>query len=224
MQRGNRGSGQNIEAIKEDFNVNLTLNILAEKIEESNKKLFTCIGKVNEEIRNIIQNKSKEIQALLEKLMNMKKLNDEKQSTDVLEKLNYNKKVMKSSLPKTSITQNLNQTENMNAGNEKVKIKMWKYKLRTRSDLFFRHHRNKKLNKVFELEIRKEDPTIPKVFLSHIYQEDTKEEKEIKQQLTIKKVKAELQLQNIRANRQLKSLKTLIMKCTHIFRKIFQNN
>ena len=225
MQRGNCGSGKNIDTVKEELNVDLTFNILTKQIEQANKIVMKDIEKINEEIKNVIQNRNHEIQAILRKFMDrlkdnetLAKLNDGKHNKNVPANLNDSMKGVKSAPPIISPTQNLTmQSKEKKICNEKLKIKKWRYKLRTRSDLYFRYHRNKKLIQIFDIEIKKENPTLPKTFLSHLCQDDDEEEKEIKQQLTIKKVKAELQLQNIRANKQLKSLKNIDEEmCTYI--------
>ena len=107
--------------------------------------------------------------------------------------------------------------------NEKAKIKQWKNKLKARSNLFFRHNRNKILIEIFTSEIRKANPKVPRKFLSHFHKHDTQEEKKIKKQLAIEKIKTEIHLQGLRSERQLKQLQKLDEEmCNHINKNFSQ--
>ena len=87
--------------------------------------------------------------------------------------------------------------------------KTWNEKYKNRNDLFWRYHRNKKLVQLYNSELLKENPTIPRKFLPNYNGNETTEEKEIMENLSKEKVRAELQLQKIRYERQLESVKQI---------------
>ena len=112
-------------------------------------------------------------------------------------------------MSKTNVLQAAKEQGIVNIQKEKGKIKQWKHKLKARSSLYFRYHRNKSLNEIYSIEITKENPKIPRKFFSHMHKHDTNEEKLIKKQFTIEKVKTEIQLQSLRSDRQFRSLKKI---------------
>ena len=79
--------------------------------------------------------------------------------------------------------------------------KTWIEKFKSRKDFFWRHHRNKRLEELYNSGLLKENPCIPRKFLSNYNGKETKK-KGIMQNLTKEKVRVELQLQNIRYERQ----------------------
>ena len=88
------------------------------------------------------------------------------------------------------------------AGARKLIEKTWNKKYKSRSDLFWRHHRNKILEELYSCKLLKENPSIPRTFLPNYIGKETPEEKEM-QNLTKEKVRAELQSHNIRYERKL---------------------
>ena len=88
------------------------------------------------------------------------------------------------------------------AGARKLIEKTWNKKYKSRSDLFWRHHRNKILEELYSSKLLKENPSIPRTFLPNYISKETPEEKEM-QNLTKEKVRAELQSHNIRYERKL---------------------
>ena len=88
------------------------------------------------------------------------------------------------------------------AGARKLIEKTWNKKYKRRSDLFWRHHRNKILEELYSSKLLKENPSIPRTFLPNYIGKETPEEKEM-QNLTKEKVRAELQSHNIRYERKL---------------------
>ena len=88
------------------------------------------------------------------------------------------------------------------AGTRKLIEKTWNKKYKSRSDLFWKHHRNKILEELYSSKLLKENPSIPRTFLSNYIGKETPEEKEM-QNLTKEKVGAELQSHNIRYERKL---------------------
>ena len=87
-------------------------------------------------------------------------------------------------------------------GARKLIEKTWNKKYKSRSDLFWRHHRNKILEELYSSKLLKENPSIPRTFLPNYIGKETPEEKEM-QNLTKEKVRAELQSHNIRYERKL---------------------
>ena len=88
------------------------------------------------------------------------------------------------------------------AGARKLIEKTWNKKYKSRSDLFWRHHRNKILEELYSSKLLKENPSIPRTFLPNYIGKETPEEKEM-ENLTKEKVRAELQSHNIRYERKL---------------------
>ena len=88
------------------------------------------------------------------------------------------------------------------AGTRKLIEKTWNKKYKSRSDLFWKHHRNKILEELYSSKLLKENPSIPRTFLPNYIGKETPEEKEM-QNLTKEKVRAELQSHNIRYERKL---------------------
>ena len=70
--------------------------------------------------------------------------------------------------------------------------KTWNEKCKSRNDLFWRHHGNKRLEELCNFELLKENPCIPRKFLPNYNSKETPEEKEIIKNLTKEKVRAEL--------------------------------
>ena len=97
------------------------------------------------------------------------------------------------------------------AGSKKLIEKTWNEKYKSRNDLFWRHHRNKRLEELYSSKLLKENPSIPRKFLPNYNGKETPEEKEM-QNLTKKKVHAELQSHNIRYERKLEPIKQVITK------------
>ena len=107
------------------------------------------------------------------------------------------------------------------AGAKKLIEKTWNEKYKSRNDLFWRYHRNKRLEELYNSELLKENPCIPRKFLPNYNGKETPEEKEIMQNLTKEKVRAELQLQKIRYERQLESVKQIDNEMTNLIKSSF---
>jgi ElaB/YqjD/DUF883 family membrane-anchored ribosome-binding protein len=73
MQRGNRGSSEDLNTIKNKPNNNLNLQSLVDNMEEFLKKLTELIVKTNNETKATIQKENKEIRNLLANLIEEKK-------------------------------------------------------------------------------------------------------------------------------------------------------
>ena len=97
--------------------------------------------------------------------------------------------------------------------------KTWNKKYKSRNDLFWRHHRNKRLKELYNSELLKENPCIPRKFLPSYNGKENPEEKEIMQNLT--KENFELQLQKIRYERQLESVKQIDNEMTNLIKSSF---
>ena len=95
--------------------------------------------------------------------------------------------------------------------------KTWNEKYKSRNDLFWRHHLNKRLEELYNAELLKENPCIPRKFLPNY----NGKEKEIMQNLTKEKVRAELQLQKIRVERQLESIEQTDDETTNLIKSSF---
>ena len=72
-------------------------------------------------------------------------------------------------------------------GAKKVIEKTWNEKYKSRNDLFWRYHRNKIVEELYNSELLKENPFIPRKFLQNYKGKETPEEKEIMQNLTTKR-------------------------------------
>ena len=78
-------------------------------------------------------------------------------------------------------------------GAKKLIEKSWNEKYKSRNDVFWRYHCNKRLEELYNSELLKENSCIPRKFLPNYNGKETPEEKEIMQNLTKEKVHAELQ-------------------------------
>ena len=96
--------------------------------------------------------------------------------------------------------------------------KTWNEKYKSRNDLIWRHHRNTKLEELYNSELLKENPCIPQKFLPNYNGNETPEEKEIMQNLIKEKIRAESQLQKIRDERQLESVKQIDSEMTNLIK------
>ena len=95
--------------------------------------------------------------------------------------------------------------------------KTWNEKYKSRNDLFWRHHLNKKLEELYNAELLKENPCIPRKFLPNY----NGKEKQIMQNLAKEKVRTELQLQKIRVERQLESIEQTDDETTNLIKSSF---
>ena len=86
---------------------------------------------------------------------------------------------------------------------------------------FWRHHRSKRLEELYNSELLKGNPCIPRKFLPNYNGKETPEEKEIMQNLTKVKVRAKLQLQKIRYEKQLESIKQIDNEMTNLIKSSF---
>ena len=75
-----------------------------------------------------------------------------------------------------------------------------KYKLR--NELFWKFHRNQRLEEIYTLELEKEKPNLLRKFLPNFSGTDSTKEKEIMDKLAKEKVRTELKLQAITYKRQ----------------------
>ena len=78
-----------------------------------------------------------------------------------------------------------------------------------RNELFWKFHRNQRLEKIYTLELEKEKPNLPLKFLPNFNRAESTEEKEIMDKLAKEKVRTELKLQSIRYKRQQQSIKQI---------------
>ena len=78
-----------------------------------------------------------------------------------------------------------------------------------------------RLEELYNSELLKENPCIPRKFLPNYNGKETPEEKEIMQNLTKEKVRAELKLQMIRYERQLESIKQIGNEMTNLIKSNF---
>ena len=95
--------------------------------------------------------------------------------------------------------------------------KTWNEKYKSRNDLFWRHHPNKRLEELYNAELLKENPCIPRKFLPNY----NGKEKQIMQNLAKEKVRTELQLQKIRVERQLESIEQTDDETTNLIKSSF---
>ena len=103
------------------------------------------------------------------------------------------------------------------AGAKKLIEKTWNEKYKSRNDLFWRHHPNKRLEELYNAELLKENPCIPRKFLPNY----NGKEKQIMQNLAKEKVRTELQLQKIRVERQLESIEQTDDETTNLIKSSF---
>jgi hypothetical protein len=230
MQRGNRGSSEDLNTIKNKPNNNLNLQSLVDNMEEFLKKLTELIVKTNNETKATIQKENKEIRNLLANLIEEKKRTHTKNGKNHAE---INSKRIITTLNKptkdklNSLQTNFQiykQKDNKNFKEGKEKIKQWRKKLQARTNLYFRHYRNERLSELFSLEIQKDNPKVPRKFLaSRSNERESEEEKLIKKQLILEKVKTEIKLQRLRSARQLEKVKSIDEEMKNYIKEKFQN-
>ena len=75
--------------------------------------------------------------------------------------------------------------------------KTWNKKCKSRKVLFWKHHRNKRREKLNSFELLKENPCIPRKFFPINNGKETPEDKKYNEKLDKEKVHAKLQLQKI---------------------------
>ena len=86
---------------------------------------------------------------------------------------------------------------------------MWEQKLNARKTLYFKQYRNTRLNELYYVELKKENPKLPRKFLPLIKDHESEEERQIKLDLTKEKVKAQLRLQDIYRKSQKETISTI---------------
>ena len=94
--------------------------------------------------------------------------------------------------------------------------KTWNEKSKSRNDLFWRHHRNKRLEELCNSELNYSSK-----FPTKLQLKETPEEKKIMQNLTKEKVRPELQLEKIIYGRQLESVKEIDNEMTNLIKSKF---
>ena len=97
-----------------------------------------------------------------------------------------------------------------------------KYKLR--NELFWKFHRNQRLEEIYTLELEKEKPNLPRKFLPNFNGIGSTEEKEIMEKLAKEKVRRELKLQAIRYKRQQETIKQIDSDMKNIFELSFNKH
>ena len=97
-----------------------------------------------------------------------------------------------------------------------------KYKLR--NELFWKFHRNQRLEEIYTLELEKEKPNLPRKFLPNFNGIGSTEEKEIMDKLAKEKVRRELKLQAIRYKRQQETIKQIDSDMKNIFELSFNKH
>ena len=85
----------------------------------------------------------------------------------------------------------------------------WNKKYKLHNELFWKFHRNQRLEEIYTLELEKEKPNLPRKFLPNFNGTESTEEKQIMDKLAKEKVRAELKLQAIRYKRQEESIKQI---------------
>ena len=169
-----------------------------------------------EETRRIIKEENEETRTLLKELIttikdssSQTRISQLETSTMIVSKLDAchydSMKTVKETLSQMNRSQ---YTEDISNAKKTIE-KTWQAKYKNRNDLFWRYHRNKRLEELYSDELRKENPNIPLKFLPNYSGKETPEEKQIMQNLAKEKVRAELQLQKIRYQRQLESVKQI---------------
>ena len=93
-----------------------------------------------------------------------------------------------------------------------------------RNELFWKFHRNQRLEEIDTLELEKEKPNLPRKFLPNFNGTESTEEKEIMDKLAKEKVRTELKLQTIRYKRQQESIKQIDSDMKNIFEQSFNEH
>ena len=93
-----------------------------------------------------------------------------------------------------------------------------------RNELFWKFHRNQRLEEIYTLELEKEKPNLPRKFLPNFNGTESTEEKEIMDKLAKEKVRTELKLQTIRYKRQQESIKQIDSDMKNIFELSFNEH
>ena len=216
---GQRGKGKtnessNIEEHTIDDNTRQTRSTAS--MDRIYKEFFRVYISECEKTRRLIKKENEETKTLLKELIttikdtsSQTRISHLETTTMVVSKLDachYDSiKLVKDTLTQMNKTQHREDITDAKKSIEKT----WDAKYKNRNDLFWRYHRNKRLEELFNDELLKENPTIPRKFLPNYNGKETSEEKQIMNNLAKEKVRAELLLQKIRYQRQLDSIKQI---------------
>ena len=129
---------------------------------------------------------------------------------------NYTLKLLKETL---SCTNGSEMKEEISKAKESIQAE-WNIKYKLHNELFWKFHRNQRLEEIYTLELEKEKPNLPRKFLPNFKGTESTEEKEIMDKLAKEKVRTELKLQAIRYKRQ-ESIKQIDSDVKNIFELSF---
>ena len=195
-------------------------------------KIFKDFVKVfvaeNEKTRKLIREENEETRKLLNELILTIRDTSEQSiasqldtSTKIACKIeecsNYTLKLLKETL---SCANGNNMKEEISKAKESIQAE-WNKKYKLRNELFWKFHRNQRLEEIYTLELEKEKPNLPRKFLPNFNGTESTEEKEIMDKLAKEKVRTELKLQAIRYKRQQESIKQIDSDMKNIFELSF---
>ena len=131
--------------------------------------------------------------------------------------LNYTLKLLKETL---SCTNGNKMKEEILKAKESIQAE-WNKKYKLRTELFWKFHRNQRLEEIYTLELQLEKPNLPRKFLPNFNGTESTKEKETMDKLAKEKVRTELKLQAIRYKRQPESIKQIDSDMKNIFELSF---
>ena len=133
---------------------------------------------------------------------------------------NYTLKLLTETI---SSTNGNKMTEEISKAKESIQAE-WNKKYKLRNELFWKFHRNQRLEEIHTLDREKQKPNLPRKFLPNFNGIESTEEKEVVDKLAKEKVGIELKLRAIRYKRQQESIKQVDSDMKNIFELSFNEH
>ena len=163
MSRSRRGNGDvgeltTLEAISE---LSSKLLLIVSSVESTNTELMHCIRRENEQTREVIKSLIEETRRSTEITKSLLEAQNEKTIQVIKDCSNEIKTCFQETIKSSWNIQN-NKEETTRAKQQLETL--WTDKLNKRQTVFWRYHRNKRLNEMYEEELEKDEPLIPRKF------------------------------------------------------------
>ena len=163
MSRPRRGNGEvgelsTVEAISE---LSSKLLLIVSSVESTNKELMHCIRRENEQTREVLKCLIEETRRSTEITKSLL----ETQNNRTIEVMNDCSTEIKTCLQEAvkSSWNIQNNKEETTKAKQQIET-LWTDKLDKRQTIFWRYHRNKRLNEMYEVELEKDEPLMPRKF------------------------------------------------------------
>ena len=216
-RRGNGDAGEltTLEAITE---LSSKLLLIVSLVESTNKELMHCIRRENEQTREVIKTLIEETKKSTEITKSLLQSQNERTVQVMKECCSEIKTCLEETVRNSLNTQN--SKEETKRAKEKIE-NVWTDKLQKREGLFWRFHRNKRLNEVYQQEIEKENPMMPNKFQNKPRDKEPEEEYLIRKEFAKESLKTELKLLKVRYMRQQKYISDIDVEMISSIQKQF---